>query len=66
MTKQGNIVNNEKVIRMNIEINSQNWNISSLLGRFSEVSFLSDYTIKTIERIISLNNEYDEYIILYT
>ncbi len=66
MTKQGNIVNNEKVIRMNIEINSQNWNISSLLGRFSEVSFLYDYTIKTIERIISLNNEYDEYIILYT
>lgn len=66
MTKQGNIVNNEKFIRMNIEINSQNWNISSLLGRFSEVSFLSDYKIKTIERIISLNNEYDEYIILYT
>lgn len=66
MTKQGNIVNNEKFIRMNIEINSQNWNISSLLGRFSEVSFLSDYTIKTIERIMSLNNEYDEYIILYT
>ena len=66
MTKQGNLVNNEKFIRMNIEINSQNWNISSLLGRFSEVSFLSDYKIKTIERIISLNNEYDEYIILYT
>ena len=66
MTKQGNLVNNEKFIRMNIEITSQNWNISSLLGRFSEVSFLSDYKIKTIERIISLNNEYDEYIILYT
>jgi hypothetical protein len=51
---------------MNIERNLQEWNIPNIPTKqidkqstFSNSSFLLDYTVKTIEKTISLNNEYE-------
>ena len=59
-------MNNEEINMMNIERNLQEWNIPSIPTKniwkqstFSSLSFLSDYTIKTVEKTISLNNEYE-------
>jgi hypothetical protein len=51
---------------MDQELNLQEWKLPSVPTKniykqstFSNLSFLSDYTIKTVERTVSLNNEYE-------
>jgi hypothetical protein len=51
---------------MDQEVNLQEWKLPSVPTKniykqstFSNLSFLSDYTIKTVKRTVSLNNEYE-------
>jgi len=64
MSTQNDLVNNEEINIMNVEINPQEWNIRTIPTKqiykqstFSNLSFLLDYTTKTIEKTIYLNNE---------
>jgi hypothetical protein len=61
-----NVINNEEICIMDQEINLQEWKLPSVPTKniykqstFSNLSFLSDYTIKTVERTVSLNKEYE-------
>jgi len=61
-----NVINNEEISIMNQELNLQEWNLHLVPTRniykqstFSNLYFLSDYTIKTVERTFSLNKEYE-------
>jgi hypothetical protein len=61
-----NVINNEEISIMNQELNLQEWNLHLVPTRniykqstFSNLYFLSDYTIKIVERTFSLNKEYE-------
>jgi hypothetical protein len=61
-----NVVNNEEICIMDQELNLQEWKLSSVPTKniykqstFSNLSFLLDYTIKTVERTVFLNKEYE-------
>jgi hypothetical protein len=61
-----NVVNNEEICIMDQELNLQEWKLPFVPTKniykqstFSNLSFLSDYTIKIVERTVSLNKEYE-------
>jgi hypothetical protein len=61
-----NVINNEEINIMNQAQNLQEWNLPLVptiniykQSTFSNLYFLSDYTIKTVERTFSLNKEYE-------
>jgi hypothetical protein len=61
-----NVINNEEICIIDQELNLQEWKLPSVPTKniykqstFSNLSFLSNYTIKTVERIVSLNKEYE-------
>ena len=60
-SKTDNTVNKEEVSVVSLEKNWQNWNLPLVPQNkiykkitFSNISFLSNYTIKTVERTYSL------------
>jgi hypothetical protein len=66
MSTHNDTMYNKEINMMNVERNLQEWNIPSIPTKniwkqstFSSLSFLSDYNIKTVEKTISLNNEYE-------
>jgi hypothetical protein len=61
-----NVINNEEIIIMNQEQNLQEWNLPLVptinickQSTFSNLSILSDYSIKRVKRTFSLNKEYE-------
>ena len=61
-----NNINQEDYSIIDIERNLQDWTIPNVPNHqiykqstFSKISFLTNYTIKTVEKTISLNNDYE-------
>ena len=68
MSTKSGIVNKEEISITNVssDKNWQNWNLSLVLQNkiykkttFSNISFLSNYTIKTVERTYSLKLSFE-------
>ena len=71
MSSKTNTVNKEEISVVSSEKNRQNWNLPLVPQNkiykkttFSNLSFLSNYTIKTVERTYSLRQSFETIILL--